>query len=236
MDTYQAIFERHEKKYLLTAEQYRQLRERLKGLVRESEYYRSEILNLYYDTPNYRLIRTSLEKPKYKEKLRLRSYRLPKDDTQAFIEIKKKCNGIVYKRRVGLPYGRALMFLNTQQEIRPVSQISKEIDYMRWFYQDLSPKMLISYDREAYEGIAIPGLRITFDTNIRWQAEVTDLRDMDGGNPILQEGQILMETKILDAVPWELSCIFSELHIFPTSFSKYGMAYMAYTGQRRRRE
>ena len=48
------------------------------------------IANIYYDTKDNSLIRESLSKPAYKEKLRLRSYGVPDMDSKVFLEIKKK--------------------------------------------------------------------------------------------------------------------------------------------------
>ena len=70
----QNCFERYEKKYFLSPEQQRQLLQAIGSHVKMDFYGRYTISNLYYDTPDWRLIRTSLEKPIYKEKLRVRSY------------------------------------------------------------------------------------------------------------------------------------------------------------------
>ena len=90
MSKFQEIFQRTEIKYLISEEQYTELRKRLQGLAEVDRYGETDILNIYYDTPDFQLIRASLEKPLYKEKLRLRSYGKPGTDTTAFIEIKKK--------------------------------------------------------------------------------------------------------------------------------------------------
>ena len=59
----------------------------------------------------YRLIRASLEKPAYKEKLRLRSYGVTEPGGEVFLELKKKYKGIVYKRRITLPEDAAGEFI-----------------------------------------------------------------------------------------------------------------------------
>lgn len=115
MEPYQAVFKRKEVKYLLTEAQLFALRLALEAHMEPDDFAHSSIYNLYYDTPDFRLIRRSLEKPAYKEKLRLRSYGVPDEETQVFPEIKKKARGIVYKRRVCMPYGDALRYLSRRQ-------------------------------------------------------------------------------------------------------------------------
>ena len=171
MGIFQEIFKRIEIKYLLDETTYRRLRERLENIAEVDRYGESSILNIYYDTPDYRLIRTSLEKPDYKEKLRLRSYNIPTKESPAFIEIKKKYDGVVYKRRIDMKYGEALKYLNEGAEAPKDSQIKREIDYMMSYYQGLKPMMAISYDRIAMFGKEDPELRITFDRNIRYRTD-----------------------------------------------------------------
>lgn len=228
MAGFKDTFQRFETKYLLEDFQYRALRERLEGMAQVDEYGKTSILNIYYDTPNFNLIRTSLEKPVYKEKLRLRSYGIPEDDTRAFIEIKKKFKGIVYKRRIGMDYSDALKYLNEGAPVKKESQISHEIDYFKNFYKGLRPAMAISYDRIAMAGIKDPELRITFDENIRWRVDKLDLKYGNVGEDILKPGQHLMELKIAGAMTMEMAHILDELSIRQTSFSKYGRGFVDY--------
>lgn len=228
MSGFKDTFQRIETKYLLEDFQYKALRERLQGMAEVDEYGETSILNIYYDTPQFSLIKASLEKPVYKEKLRLRSYGIPKDDTRSFIEIKKKYKGIVYKRRIGLDYKDACEYLNDGKELEEKSQISNEIDYFKAFYKGLRPAMAISYDRIAMAGITDPELRITFDENIRWRVDKLDLKYGNIGEEILKPGQRLMELKIAGAMSIEMAHILSDLKINKVSFSKYGRGYLDY--------
>ena len=220
------IFERIEKKYLLTAEQYRKLTERMNKYMKVDEYGKSTICNVYYDTDDFELIRTSIEKPVYKEKLRLRSYGTPKGDSTAFIEIKKKFDGVVYKRRISLPYSEAVRYLN--HGIRPNAkvnpQILKELDYFQQRYHT-RPAMYLAYDRIATYGIEDPSLRITFDSNIRAREEDIDLSMGSAGKLLLTKGEVIMEIKVGGAYPFWLIRMLEDLKIYPKSFSKYGTAY-----------
>ena len=195
------------------------------------QYGETPILNIYFDTPDYRLIRTSLEKPAYKEKLRLRSYGVPQDDTQAFIEIKKKFKGVVYKRRIGMSYEDSLAYLCEGRPVKEPSQISGEIDYFMHYYKRIRPAMAVSYDRIAMSGTTDSNLRITFDRNIRWRVDHMDLKEGNVGRDILEPGQHLMELKIAGAMSTELAEILSELNIYQVSFSKYGRGYVDYMYQ-----
>lgn len=227
MGDFQDVFKRKEVKYLLSHEQYKALRKLLKGYAEVDGYGETDILNIYYDTENFNLIQTSLDKPLYKEKLRLRSYGTASKDSTSFIEIKKKYDGIVYKRRISAPYKTAVDYLNGEKEaLLDKSQIRREIDSFIDMYPGIAPKMAICYKRIAMAGVEDPKLRITFDKDITWRTEDLSLKKGIYGKEILEKGQHLMEVKIGNAFPLELSRMFSELGIFPTSFSKYGRGYV----------
>ncbi len=221
---YQAVFKRKEMKYLLSSRQYQQLMKELANRIVPDDFPVSTISNLYYDTPDFRLIRTSLQKPKYKEKLRLRCYRVPNADTQAFLEIKKKVMGIVYKRRESLPYRRAVSFL-AGRDPGGDSQIFRELSWMLASYKDLAPAMFLSYDRLSFKGKEDPSVRLTFDRNILWRTTALDLSAGTWGEQLLRPGQRLMEIKISNAMPLWLAEALARCGIYPTSFSKYGRAY-----------
>lgn len=225
MGGFKDVFERIETKFLLDDMQYTELMKRLENMAAIDSYGKTSILNIYFDTPDYKLIEKSLEKPVYKEKLRLRTYGIANDETNAFIEIKKKYKGVVYKRRISMPYAKAVDYLVNGKEIEKRSQISDEIDYFLQFYKGIRPAMAISYDRIAMAGIHDPELRITFDTNIRWRTDKLSLTEGNVGKDILLPGQHLMELKIAGAMSVEMARILDELNIRQTSFSKYGRGY-----------
>lgn len=224
MADYQGVFKRYEKKYLLSNDQYTQIREKLAMYMQEDNYGLHTINNIYYDTKDYRLIRTSLSKPVYKEKLRLRSYGTPTMESDVFVEIKKKFDGVVYKRRVAMKLDEAYKYLLKERKASKPSQITREIDWFLNFY-DVSPKVFIAYDRIALFGKEDCNLRITFDTNIRWRKDNLDLTKDPRGNQLLQPGEVLMEIKIPGVIPLWMSHILNELNIYSTSFSKYGTCY-----------
>jgi hypothetical protein len=228
MAGFKDVFQRIEVKYLLSDMQYTELRKRLETMAAVDSYGKTSILNIYFDTPDYKLIERSLEKPVYKEKLRLRTYGVADDDTNSFIEIKKKYKGVVYKRRISMPYSQAIDYLVDGKRPKERSQISDEIDYFLKYYKGIRPAMAISYDRIAMAGIEDPELRITFDTNIRWRTDKLSLKEGNKGKDILLPGQHLMELKIAGAMSIELAKILDELNIRKTSFSKYGKGYVDY--------
>lgn len=187
------------------------------------------VYNIYYDTSDDFLIRESLSKPYYKEKIRLRSYFSPAgaDDT-VFLEIKKKIGGIVAKRRVTMTLAEADEYLKTRK--KPIcskfitDQVFHELDAFLNMY-DVSAKQYISYQRTAFFGKDNPDFRITFDRKITERRDNLLLSLPSYGNQIIGEEQRLMEIKVSDSVPDWLIGKLSELHIFKTSFSKYGKAY-----------
>lgn len=220
----QRCFQRYEKKYLLNPEQYQKIRAGLAPYMVADEHGRYTICNLYYDTPDFQLIRASLDKPVYKEKLRMRSYGVPADGDSVFVELKKKYKGVVYKRRTVLEAGEALDYLAGRCSPRAKDQICREIDWFLGRYHPV-PQVFIAYDREALAGLEDRVLRVTFDIDLRWRDTALDLRSGDGGERITSRDQILMEIKIPGSAPVWLSRLLSENSVFPTSFSKYGVCY-----------
>ena len=227
MSDYITTFKRYEKKYMLTKSQYLRLRGLLGPYVVQDQYARYTICNIYYDTDNYAIIRRSLEKPVYKEKLRLRSYGVPGPEDQIYFELKKKYKNEVFKRRISLT---PKSFRDYQEKgISPAgsTQISSEIKYFMKQYNP-HPSVFIAYERTAFAGMENPNLRITFDENIRFRETELNLAQGDHGTKILGNNQYLMEVKVGGAMPVWLSQFLSELQIYPTSFSKYGFTYQNY--------
>lgn len=227
MCEYKEVFQRYEKKYLLSERKYRQLRETLRNRFVPDEYGKSTVCNVYFDTPDSRLVRTSIEGPVYKEKLRLRSYGIPRQDSTVFVELKKKYKGVVYKRRVDMPLNDAEQFLYERQRPQYLNQIGREIDWSLQYYDHIQPAMYLCYDRVALLGADDQNLRVTFDSRILWRKGDLNLQAGAWGVPLLPEGRRLMEIKIPDAMPVWLADALDELEIYPTSFSKYGAAYRA---------
>lgn len=220
------IFQRIEKKYILTAKQYACLKKRLTPYMQEDQYGLSTICNLYYDTEHYDLIRRSIEKPVYKEKLRLRCYGISDGQSPVFIELKKKFKGIVYKRRISLPLSEAedLLEKKVQPRAEVNEQILKEINYFLTFYQP-QKAIYIAYDRLALYGKENAELRMTFDANIRARKKNLTLEYSQDTTPYFGNGEIVMEIKTGQPYPLWLTDLLTELQIYPSSFSKYGAFY-----------
>ncbi|MDE7311500.1 MAG: polyphosphate polymerase domain-containing protein [Eubacterium sp.] len=222
---YQNIFKRHEIKYLLDSRQKEQMLEAMKPYMRPDQYGNTCIRNIYYDTDTFRLIRRSLEKPAYKEKLRIRSYRAAAPDDMVFVELKKKYQSVVYKRRIAMTEQSARECFQTGAPLPVRSQIADEIDYFRCYYQPLRPAVFLSYEREAYESVDGSGFRVTFDENIQYRQEAISLGADLYGTPLLKQGEALMEIKAANAIPLWMSRLLASQRIYQTSFSKYGAAY-----------
>jgi len=224
--TYQNIFRRYEIKYILTASQRLDLESEMKGKMGIDKYGRTTIRNIYFDTDDNRLIRTSLDKPEYKEKLRVRSYSRVSEDDDVFVELKKKYESVVYKRRIALPEFEAMDWLAAGGD-RPLdTQICKEIDYVRTFYRDLAPKVFLSYEREAYYPVDGSDIRITMDSNILGRSHDLSLRSGVYGKNVIGRDLTVLEVKVTDAMPLWLIRFLNGNGIHKTSFSKYGMYYM----------
>ncbi len=227
MQQIQYSFKRYEKKYLLTKEQLRSLYGRLLEKMREDEFGIHSVCSIYYDTDTYELARKSIEKPVYKEKFRVRCYGMPSSDSMIYAEIKKKFDGIVYKRRVASDAAGISGFLAGRTSLSGEEQIQREI---RWFLQKYrpEPKVFIAYERIALEAKDGSGLRVTFDWNIRWRRDRLHLADGMRGEPVLPDGGIVMEIKVPEAMPLWMADLLSAYRIYPASFSKYGTCYCRY--------
>lgn len=220
----QMIFQRYELKYLVNFRQLQTVLDAMEPYMVPDEYSHSSIRNLYLDTPDFRLIRRSLERPIYKEKLRMRSYGRAGEHDPVFVELKKKYRSVVYKRRISIPQDQAQICLNGVQPW-PDSQIGKELAYTMDFYETLCPAVFLSYERDAYHGILDSDFRVTFDTEIRYRQEELTLDSDTWGTCILDPGQVLMELKVTGGLPIWMAHVLSQQGIFKTSFSKYGAAY-----------
>ncbi|MEE1178800.1 MAG: VTC domain-containing protein [Lachnospiraceae bacterium] len=192
----QTIFKRYEYKYLLTADQKKDLLAYMETYMKPDTFGRNTICNLYFDTPDYFLIRRSIEGKVYKEKIRLRTYGRAQDDSEAFIELKKKYKKVVYKRRVRTEYADAVRYLCQGEDSIEHSQIRRELDYAMQMYQGIRPAVYLSYEREAFYGKDDHELRITFDQNILWRTTQLDLSAPVYGRPLLEKNQTLMEIKV----------------------------------------
>ena len=224
----QMTFKRYEIKYLITTEQKALLLNEMKPFMDADIHGKSTILSLYLDTPDFLLVRRSLDKPIYKEKLRLRSYGTAQPDTDVFIELKKKYDSVVYKRREAMKLFELENYLKTG--IMPKdTQIMREIDFAMKRYAGIAPAVLLSYEREAFYDKYDYDFRMTFDENILWRTEAPALNSPVYGTPILESGHVLLEVKTAGAMPLWLVHFFSKYQLASVSFSKYGSAYRALT-------
>lgn len=222
---YQTIFERYEMKYLLTPAQKEAILRGMQPYMQLDQYGRSTIRNLYFDTDTFRLVRRSLEKPAYKEKLRVRSYQPAQGQTPVFVELKKKYRSIVYKRRLVLPWEPVFQSFQTGEPLPVHSQIAREIEYFRQYYAPLSPKVYLSYEREAHYALDGSDFRVTLDEAIRYRTQQLTLEGENQGQLLLPPGHTLMELKTSGGIPLWMCRLMTQQGVYRTSFSKYGTAY-----------
>ena len=227
------VFKRYEIKFLVSEDQRRSLEEAFADMMIPDAHGESRICSVYCDTPDRRLIRASLEKPVYKEKLRIRSYGRAGQDDNVFMELKKKYKGVVYKRRISLPQYEADAFVSEGARLSGDGQIEREIESFRSFYGTIEPAMYICCDRTAFFGKDDPDLRVTFDRNILWRTDRLKLTSAPGGRRLIAPDKSLMEIKCAGSVPLPLVKLLSEGGIRQTSFSKYGNAYMTVLREQR---
>lgn len=226
MKDYIKVFKRVEQKYMLTGNDFEKLMQVLESKMEKNKYFESKILNIYFDTDNFDIATKTIEKTKYKEKLRLRSYSVPKsDDENVFFELKRKCNSVVSKRRVTMKLNEFEEYIKYGKLFETENmQILKEIDYTKNM-KNLKPKMMVAYDRLSYYLKGDENTRITFDFDLRYRDEMLDLKMGDAGHKFFENNIIIMEVKTLGSMPIWFVKLMNELKIYPTSFSKYGEIY-----------
>ena len=222
---FQTVFQRYELKFMLTLEQKEKILKAISPYMSPDEYGRTTIRNIYFDTENYRLIRRSIEKPAYKEKLRIRSYDQATSESTVFVELKKKYDKVVYKRRLPLSQSDAMSWVYRKKACPVNTQISREIDYFIDFYGELNAMVFLTYEREAYYDKNGGNFRVTFDDNILCRQTDVSLCSPVYGTPILPDGNVLMELKCSGGIPLWMVEVLSHEHIYKTSFSKYGTAF-----------
>lgn len=225
-----SVFKRHELKYFLTQSQYEALKREMKQYMKLDIYGRHLIQNIYFDTPDFLLIRRSIEKPCYKEKLRVRSYGQVGAQGDVFVELKKKYHGVVYKRRLKLPRDEALGFLVEGTPLKEDCQIGHELDYFMRMYGNLRPAMALRYEREAFFGLWNPDFRMTFDYHTEMNAD--DVLEGENYQSIQSPDSVLLEVKTTMGIPPWLLQFFGDHEIYKTSHSKYGTAYRTLLSQR----
>ncbi|MDO5481093.1 MAG: polyphosphate polymerase domain-containing protein [Candidatus Saccharibacteria bacterium] len=217
------VFRRTEVKYLLSPEEYERFLAIVKPNLKKDKYFRGTNCSVYFDNDEKYIAIHSLEKPLYKEKVRVRSYGVPGENDTVFIEIKKKFSGVGSKRRIPVRTKDFQRYLETGELLTNTiedDQIKKELDYCWDFYQ-LKPVVYIAYDREAYCDENNPNFRVTFDQNIRYRTKDLELTKGDRGIKYFQDGSVIMEVKALGGFPLYFVRALSRLKIYPTKFSKY---------------
>jgi len=218
------VFNRIEQKYILNEIEYKELFKKIENHLEKDYYYKSNICNLYFDNKNNDFIVNSLEKPIFKEKIRLRSYDVPNITDNVFLEVKGKMKGVVFKRRIKIQLNDFYKYMDTGViDYKYDNQVMHEIDYLiKQFH--LKPKVFIGYNRLSYYDKDNSNFRITFDYNLRSRKEELRLENGDFGN-LFNKKQYIMEIKSLGGIPLWFTKILSKMKIYSTSFSKYGEFY-----------
>lgn len=220
---YNNTFRRKELKFLIDQKQRDKITDFISDFMTLDEYGLHTICNIYWDSGDFALIRRSIEKPDYKEKLRVRAYGSPIQ--AAFAELKKKYDGVVFKRRIEIPlsaaadYSSLVNFLSANG-----GQLENEILYAIR-QRKLEPKIMIAYERKAFFGNNDKEFRLTLDSNIRSRTEGLDLNLGSDGGLLMDKNLYIMEVKAIGAIPLKLAHFLSAEKIYPTGFSKYGEIY-----------
>ncbi|MBQ6396095.1 polyphosphate polymerase domain-containing protein [Candidatus Saccharibacteria bacterium] len=240
--------ERTEEKYLISKSTKTNLLKLISKHLEKDQSIKEQVLRLYFDTKHSDLALRSMERPEFREKIRVRAYNVPKRSSPVFFEVKSKVDlglkKLGNKRRLVLPLKDFYAFLNKGENLELLAarasendpqqlQVARELTYLFSYYQ-LEPKVIVSADRTAYTEKNNINFRLTFDERLRFRE--TDLRLEKGSagekffsGPNKSEENIVMEVKTMNSMPlWFVSAL-SELKIYSVRFSKYGKIYQLIT-------
>lgn len=229
------VFNRYELKYIVNKALYKELLQALQGHVfmdkhgDQDGYYM--VMNLYYDTADHLFFNETVNRQQFRQKLRLRGYNHINRDSNVFLEIKKKYRGVVYKRRTLLKLPEAYAFLADTLSKKDYSlydasntQILGEVDFLKQFYQ-LEPKVIVSYDRQAFQGIHEEDLRVTFDRNLLKRETDLRIESRSDGELFMDPSLYVLEVKVNDRIPLWLSHILNDFQCWRQGYSKYTSSY-----------
>lgn len=227
-------FKRKERKYALSFLEYQQLMKKVSGNIELDKYGLHRITSLYFDTEDFKFMQDTFWRPSYQEKFRIRAYG-ENDRTEAFLEIKRKFEGITDKRRIKIPMNNLRKYIDyiDTEEIYFENVEDKHIySEIQWMFRRLSisPKALITYDRKAFSSLNDSEFRVTFDFDICYSLDSLNIFDDISGykEHIAPELDILMEVKTMGDLPYWLSNTLNELNINEIKFSKYKQVYQRY--------
>ena len=224
------IFSRNEKKYIISQEQSEKLKIRIAEFMKPDKYSTYWVQNLFYDTENWDMIHTSMDKPYYKEKMRLRCYGSIVETDRVFLELKKKYSGVVYKRRVPLTPTNVMAMSIGENLRQSNSQISKELEY-HIERTGVTEKFYLGYHRQAFAGITEGDLRLTIDSDIRYRLDNLDFAQLINRGTALDSNIFLLEIKTTSNIPLWLTKMLGELGIYSTPFSKYAACFTHWKNQ-----
>lgn len=228
------IFQRYELKYLIPFDKYKAIAKALidSGKMRYDKfgdgYGRYNIVSLYFDSDDKKIYYETRNKLRFRQKLRLRVYDNATINSPAFLEVKQKFNKVVNKRRTKIKLADAYDYIkfgrnseNGLEEYNPSNpQILEEVEAFRSLY-DLKPRLVVSYDRQAFHGIEDPDLRVTFDYNLTTRDDNLRIEDGPYGMYFVDPNLSVMEVKVSQSVPFWLARLLSEYECPRKSVSKF---------------
>jgi len=227
------IFRRLEYKYFVPYERLGALRRRFSagmqhdGFSKTREFGRYTVRSIYFDTPRFLFYNEKMQGVKNRKKLRIRTYDTPGSDKAAFFEIKNKFSRVIFKERVMTALAEAPALLNgdAARVMNRMTGLDQRVmgKFLLIFNKlNLEPKVLVTYEREALQGLDDERLRVTFDMNVRSYVypEVEDIfRDEDMS--AINDRCFILEIKFDEIIPLWVRRIVSDYDLRQQPISKY---------------
>jgi SPX domain protein involved in polyphosphate accumulation len=233
---------RYERKYLVPNENLDKLRERIKPFVSPDFYARENnaslpqytVRSIYYDTVDMECHEEKREGVELRKKFRVRSYNDYEKNKKSVLEIKKKLGNRIDKHRAFVGFDNVETLFETGDLYKYVEPPDDDIsidDARRFIYhlkkRNLKPTVLVIYEREAYHGNFDPGVRITFDKNIR-SSIYPVLSDLFNNNNLrfLFARHFILEIKYFtEKMPTWAQSVVQEFQLRHEALSKYAIGY-----------
>ncbi len=217
---------RHEVKYQISMADYLSIRQRLR-LVMKPDIHAKEngkytVRSIYFDNLEDKALREKRNGVQKREKFRIRYY----NDDVSFLVLEKKMkwNNLCLKidARLTEEECRALLGGDKSWMMAHPSGLVREL-YCKMGSQQLRPKVLVSYIREAYL-YAAGNVRVTFDSHIR--STLFHRPFLEEGVPDIDvsehPGDMVLEVKFDAFLPDVVQILLQTGNIRQQSYSKYG--------------
>lgn len=190
------------------------------------------VRSVYLDSPDYGCYYEKLDGVRTRKKFRVRGYNEGGTESQVFLEIKRKDENFISKKRAMVPFSALHNMLSDRRSTEDMVdglRIPSESFFYYYQLRRLEPKVLVVYDREPFECTFGSQLRITFDKGLRSKI-VTDTRRLFEHEGFREQNarEFILEVKFYQVLPQWIKHVLEKYDLTRTAMSKYTSALDAH--------